>query len=55
MTVFCTQENLALSLDHILGDSYPVLLDLMFSFLKDIKIFEKLLAATLENDGILPF
>ena len=42
MNDFCTREHLALSLDHILGDSYPVLLDLMFSFLKGIKIFEKL-------------
>ena len=42
MTDFCTRENLAFNLAHILGDSHPVLLDLLFLFLRDIQIFEKL-------------
>ena len=42
MRDFCTRENLTFTLAHVLGDSHPILLDLLFSFLREIKIFEKL-------------
>ena len=42
ITQFCTNENLAFNLENILGDSHPALLDLLFSFLRDIKILNKL-------------
>ena len=42
MTDFCTGENLAFNLAHVVGDSHPVLPDLLFSILREIIIFEKL-------------
>ena len=42
MTEFCTRENLTFNLANILGDSHPALLDLLFTFLRDIKVLDKL-------------
>ena len=42
MNDFCATENLTFNLAHVLGDSHPVLLDLLFSFLREINSFEKL-------------
>ena len=42
MNDFCIEQNLTFNLAHLLGDSHPVLLDLLFSFLREIKLFDKL-------------
>ena len=42
LTQFCIREKLTFNLAHILGDSHPALLDLLFSFLRDIKFLDKL-------------
>ena len=39
---YCTKENIPFCLSSLLGDTQPELLDLMFSFLKGIKLFDKL-------------
>ena len=42
MVDFCNQQRLPINLEHILGDTQPELLKLMFSFLREIKLFEKI-------------
>ena len=39
---FCNEEKLPLNIATLLGDSHPELLNLLFSFLREIKLFEKL-------------
>ena len=41
MKDFCTEQNLTFNLAHLLGDSHPVLVDLLFS-LPEIKMFDNL-------------
>ena len=42
MVHFCHRQRLPFNLETILGDTQPELLRLMFSFLREIKLFEKI-------------
>ena len=39
---FCNNNNLPFSLQSILGDTNTIMTDLLFSFLREIKLFEKM-------------